>query len=620
MCGIAGIFNYGSQEKLNHHDLERITGLLTHRGPDEAGYFCNHQIGLGHRRLSIIDLTTGHQPIYNEDKTIVTIFNGEIYNFIELKETLMKKGHRFETHSDTEVIVHLYEEYGEDFVEHLRGMFAVALWDASKKKLCLVRDRLGIKPLFYFVDHNKILFASEIKSIVQYPGFEKKIALEALHDYLSFMTTTGRKTIFAGVLRLLPGEMLVCTQEKITQRFYWEPEKIEKRKVYSAQEFLEQLQEVVKGHLISDVPLGAFLSGGLDSSTVVALMSRVMDKPVKTFSIGFTGSKYYDETPYARRVAEYLKTDHQEFIVTPRVVDVIPDILKYFDEPFAVSSAIPTYFLAKLAREKVKVVLTGDGADELLAGYDYRYWAIRLGEIYDRFPLLKGIPLPQLLGGILKGKKAKLEKFYSQLHVNPRLRYFSYMTKFQEENKRQLYSDSMCNQIGNYDSSRDFCHYYDQLKDDDVLNRWLYVDMKTSLPDEMLTKVDRMTMAFGLEARVPFLDHKLVEYVLSLPSSEKLKGRTSKYILRRAIAAILPPDILKRPKHGFEVPVDEWIRGELKDYARDYLNKQRIDKEGIFSGSMVESILQDHLTHKKNYGHQLWSLLMFEVWYEKYFR
>lgn len=618
MCGITGIFNYGSQNKLNRADLEGITALLTHRGPDDDGYFLNHQVGLGHRRLSIIDLTTGHQPIYNEDKTVITVFNGEIYNFLELKKNLESKGHRFQTHSDTEVIVHLYEEYGEDFTQHLRGMFAIALWDAVKKKLCLVRDRLGIKPLFYAVDRDKILFASEIKSIIQYPGFNKKMEWEALHDYLSFMTTTGRKTIFENVHRLLPGEILTCTDRGIAQRYYWQPQEIQGRRQYSSGQFLEQLQEVVKSHLISDVPLGAFLSGGLDSSTIVALMSRAMDTPVKTFSIGFTGSKYYDETPYARRVAQYLKTDHQEFTVSPRVKDIIPEILDHFDEPFAVSSALPTYFLAKLAREKVKVVLTGDGADELLAGYDYRYWAIRLAGIYDRFPTLKHIPLPQLLGGIFKDKKAKLEKFYAQLKADPRLRYFRYLTKFQEEAKWNLYSKEIRNEI-NHDSSKDFCRYYDEFNSDDTLNRWLYVDMKTSLPDEMLTKVDRMTMAFGLEARVPFLDHKLVEYVLSLPSVAKLKGRTSKYILRQAIADILPQDILKRPKHGFEVPVDEWIRGELKDYARGYLNKGFLNEQGIFDGTVVEYLLDEHISHRKNYGHQLWALLMFGVWYEKHF-
>lgn len=621
MCGISGIYNYGIDEKVEVEDLERLNQVLSHRGPDDCGYFVDHCVGLGHRRLSIIDLSTGHQPIYNEDKTIVLVCNGEIYNYQMLRELLFSRGHQFYTKSDTEVIIHLYEEFGEEFVKELRGMFALALWDDKRKKLVLARDRLGIKPLFYSIDQQRLIFGSEIKSIVNHPSYPKRIDYEALHDYLSFMTTTGSKTIFEGVNRLLPAELLICEGGNIEKRIYWETAKqYSAKRIVSIKEFEEYLLDAVRSHLVSDVPVGAFLSGGLDSSAIVALMSKIMNQPVKTFSIGFSGSQYYDETPFARKVAEHFKTDHHEIFIEPDVIDVIPKMIDHFDEPYAVSSALPTYFLAKHAREKVKVVLTGDGADELMAGYHYRYLAIKHSVLFDKFPFLKRMPLRQILQLFMPGKKNKISKFLDGLDAPNEFRYFRYLTKFQEDEKVSLYSKDLKAEISQFDSGRHFSHYYQQCPDGDGLNKWLYVDLKTSLPDEMLTKVDRMTMAFGLEARVPFLDHLLVEFVNALSSKEKLRGRTPKYLLRKVMAKVLPKEILSRGKHGFEVPIDEWIRGDLKDYTKSYLNRERIKREGFFNGETVERLLNLHWEEKFNYGHQIWILLMFGVWYEKHFK
>ena len=617
MCGICGVLNYGLKEKVPEEVMAKMNDCLGHRGPDDSGYYFDKYVGLGHRRLSIIDLEGGHQPIFNEDKNIVTTCNGEIYNFKSLREELISKGHKFYTKSDTEVIVHLYEEYGRDLVNKLRGMFALAVWDSNKEELTLARDRLGIKPLFYAVQDDKLLFSSEIKSILNSGLYEKNIDYQALHNYLSFMTTSGRRTIFEGVSRLLPGQMLIYSKGQIKKDIYWRPPVSSKKKV-SWGDFYDILLDSVKSHLVSDVELGAFLSGGLDSSAVVGLMSKIMDRPVKTFSIGFSGDEYYNELPFARAVAAHFKTDHQEFVVTPDLVKVLPKIIEYFDEPFAVSSALPLYFLSQLAREKVKVVLSGDGADESMAGYHHRYLALKLARHFDRNPFLKKLPLKDGLKIVMGSKRNKVDKFFSQIDSNPEDRYFRYMTKFQEEQKKSLYSDSLRQETTSFNSGNVFSHYYEEANVDDFLNRYLYLDLKTSLPDEMLTKVDRMTMAHGLEARVPFLDHLLIEYVLPLSSKLKLKGKTPKYILRKAMKGILPRSILKRKKHGFEVPVDEWIRGKLKEYIKEYLNEDRIKREGFFNWDTVKGFLDDHCQHKANYGHQLWILLMFGIWHEKY--
>jgi asparagine synthase (glutamine-hydrolysing) len=617
MCGIAGIF-------LNHNDkpsletLKDMTECLSHRGPDDSGYFVDEQIGLGHRRLAIIDLNTGHQPIFNEDKTIVTVFNGEIYNFKELRQSLLQKGHRFYTNTDTEVLVHLYEDEGEKFVHKLRGMFAIALWDKNNKKFILVRDRLGIKPLFYYRDSRHLIFGSEIKSILNFPDFRRRLQYSALYDYLSFMTTTQSETIFEDIYRLLPGQMIVASANEFKIITYWDlPQEISS-KPYKKEEFREMLSEVIREHLISDVPLGAFLSGGLDSSAIVAFMSQEFKVPVKTFSIGFEESKYYDESPYAKRVAEYLGTEHQEFYVRPNLIEDVPKIIDCFDEPFAASSALPLYHLAKLAREKVKVVLTGDGADEVFGGYQMRYAALEKSRTFDKIPFLKSKQTENILKTIFFNKKRRFQKFFKGVRQPMVSRYFSFMAKFDEEDKANLLAKHILRFLEGKDSRQIFKEYIDKSNPSDFLNQFLYLDMKTSLPNEMLAKTDRMTMAFGLEARVPFLDHMLVEYAHRLPSSHKLRGFNSKYMLRTLMKDKLPPDILKRPKHGFEVPVDEWFRKDLKEYTRHYLNEARIRQQDIFDWYAVNTILTLHWEGKQNFGHHIWTLLMFQVWYDKY--
>jgi len=616
MCGICGIFNYKKKEPVDKGVLKEMCNTLRHRGPDNEGYYTKNEIGLGHRRLAIIDLVTGNQPFSNEDGSIWAAVNGEIYNFISLREELKKK-HTFKSKSDSEVIVHLYEDMGEEFVHKLRGMFSIALWDNKKKRLLLIKDRLGIKPLFYCIDNEKILFGSEIKAILKYPGFSRRMNFEALHNYLSFMTTTGRKSIFEGIENLLPGEILICSASGIKIKKYWDlDQKTEEQKNY-IETFRDELGFTVKSHLISDVPLGAFLSGGLDSASLVALMSEVTNQPVKTFSIGFSGDKYYDELPYARIIAEHFKTDHEEFVVKPDGANILPKIIESVDEPFAVSSALPLYIMSKLARNKVKVVLTGDGGDEVMAGYANRYRALIASSYFDKVPILKRIPW-QFLSFVLANHRRRIDKFFSNINYKPTERYFRYMAKFNEEKKREIYSENIAKNASSFDSSVDFSQYFENSKTKDFLNRWMYVDMNTSLPSEMFIKSDRMMMAFGLEGRVPFLDHVLVELLFSFPSNIKMKHFVSKYILRETMKGILPAKILKRPKHGFEVPVDDWIRGELKDFVNDHLNESRIKRDDIFNWPAVKKMLDEHLSRKEDWGHQIWILLNFNLWHEMY--
>jgi asparagine synthase (glutamine-hydrolysing) len=626
MCGICGILNIDGDKKVDSDQLKKMTQVIIHRGPDDVGYYVKDNIGLGIRRLSIIDLVTGHQPISSEDQSIWVVLNGEIYNFLELRDNLIKKGHSFRTKTDTETIVHLYEEYGLECVKHLRGMFCFAIWDDKRKRLVLAKDRIGIKPLYYSVCRDQLLFGSEIKCILQHPRFERKIDSDALKDYFTFLYVPAPKTIFSGIFKLLPGHILVQEDKKLTIEKYWEVkyETFHKRSEdYFVEGFLEKLKEAVRMHLLSDVPLGAFLSGGIDSSSVVALMSQVATKPVMTFSIGYPDeNRYFDERKEAREVAEKFGTQHQEFIVKPDLVDILPKSIKHFDEPFADSSFIPNYYISQLAREKVKVALSGLGGDELSAGY-VRYLGVILGEYYNKLPsslkrMIKSLitSLPQVSGDNPIISRAK--RFVKGVALLAQHSYLEYISAFNQEDLSKLLSGDVRKETEKYDPQQSFFSYFSHAESDDMLNKMLFLDFKTYLPDDLLTLTDRMSMAHSLEIRVPFLDHQLIEFLATVPPQLKIKNLQKKYIHKKAVSKILPKEILQKKKKGFSLPLGSWFRKELKEFVQEVLTQDQVEKTGLFNQEYINQILKEHLSFKADHESKLIALLVFIIWFDIY--
>jgi asparagine synthase (glutamine-hydrolysing) len=600
---------------------------MRHRGPDDVGIYLDGSFGMGMRRLSIIDLSTGRQPIRNEDGSVWTVFNGEIYNFSELRASLQKKGHRFYTQTDTEVIVHLYEEYGEGFVKHLTGMFAVAVWDKSKKKLILARDRLGIKPLHYFLDSKRLVFGSEIKAILQ-AGIAREIDGQALHDYLSLNYIPGPRTIFKDIRKLPPGHLMTCSRGAVTVTSYWDlayPTSSTNDGARPEESYCEELYELlksaVKQHLISDVPLGVFLSGGIDSSALVALMSEVSSQPIQTFSIGFE-ERSYNELSYARAVAREFQTDHHEMLVRPNAVDLLPDMVRYFDEPFADSSAIPVYCVSKFAREHVKVALSGEGGDEVFAGYE-TYAAYKIAEIYKLLPkVLAATVIPAIIRRLpVSHRRVSLDyrakRFVSGALLPPPEGHYWWKVVFNEEAKAAVYANGM---DGFEEPVGLFRQAYNHCPADDPLTKLQHIDLKIYLPDDILVKADRMSMANSLEARVPFLDHRVVEFAASLPSGLKIRGLTKKYILRRTMSRHLPAKILKGRKRGFNVPIAIWLRRELRDLVHETLSPSRIKNAGFFNPQAVSAMVREHEQMHADHSRALWSLLVFTLWHEEYIR
>ncbi|MEW6102917.1 MAG: asparagine synthase (glutamine-hydrolyzing) [bacterium] len=621
MCGICGKLNLNGSP-VDKSLLEKMTDVLSHRGPDDSGIYIEGEIGLGHRRLSIIDLSFGHQPMSNENGKIWIVFNGEIYNFQELKEGLIKN-HSFKTHSDTETIIHLYEDYGIDCVKYLRGMFAFAIWDNEKKRLFLSRDRLGKKPLVYTRQNGSFLFASEIKSILCDKEISKEIDPIAIHHYLSYGYIPSPWTIFKDIKKLPPASILVFEDGKERIERYWMPEYKPKLKISendAISEILRLLNEAIKLRLISDVPLGAFLSGGIDSSTIVAIMAGLMDRPVKTFSIGFE-EEDFSELPYARVVAKHFRTEHQEFIVKPDAIDILPKLAWFYNEPYADSSAIPTYYLSQMTRKYVTVALNGDGGDEIFAGYD-RYYACKISLSYDKIPriirdaifnVIKKIPE----GGGRSDIVRRIKRFMGAISTSTeiRRRYGDWITMFRNEEKDRLYSPLMKEKIENIDSLTLLLSLYNIAPTDDFLEKTAFTDLMMYLPDDLLVKVDIASMANSLEARSPFLDHKLVEFVSKLPFDMKLRKNKSKYILKKAISNILPKEILKRGKMGFGVPIARWFRNELKGYIYDILLSEKAKNRGYFNMDEIKRILAEHTSGKTNYGYPIWTLLFLEIWH-----
>lgn len=625
MCGIAGFVSRHEHRDLREARtvLESMCRVITHRGPDDQGTLVNDRVALGMRRLSIIDLAGGHQPMSGCDPDKTIVFNGEIYNFQELQTELEKRGHRFRTHSDTEVIVHAYEEYGADCVEHLRGMFAFAIWNEKTRELFIARDRVGKKPLYYTTTSTgTLIFGSELKSLSEFPGFAREINLEALDAYLTFGYVPDPVTIFQGVHKLAPGHCLSFKDGEVSLRQYWdfpytepqlEPASSEDDCI---KELRALLDESVRTRLIADVPLGAFLSGGIDSSAVVGLMAQHMNQPVKTFSIGFHEDSY-NELKYARIAARKFGTDHHELIVTPEVCDIVEELIWHFDEPFADSSAIPTYMVSKLAREHVKVVLSGDGGDELFGGYT-RYATHRRRRGFTRLPRLVREKVMQPLGASLP-HGAWGRNYVHRVALPPIDRYIEDVSIFTRLNKPLLYTADLRRQLGNSESGKQFRDYAAGSRVDGSLDPLLYLDSKTYLPGDILTKVDRMTMAVGLEARVPLLDHKLIEFVCTrIPSHMKLKGLETKHILKRTVRDFVPPEILTRPKQGFGVPIDQWLNDKLRDRLRDTLTEPRTMQRGYFEPGYVNLLLDEHARGRRDHATELWTLFVLELWHRRF--
>lgn len=621
MCGIAGFFEPGAaRTAIERRDvIQRMCDVITHRGPDDEGFYTDGGLAIGMRRLSIIDLATGHQPISNEDGTVWIVFNGEIYNYAELRDDLCRRGHRFRSNSDTETIVHLYEEFGEQCVEKLRGMFGFAIWDARTHKLLLARDRIGKKPLHYAQFGDTLIFGSEIKSLLQYPGLKREPKLEALSDFLSFGYVPDAETAFRGIYKLPPGHTLTFQHGRLSTRQYWDFTYDDLRPVRDLREYTAQLRdeldEAVRIRLMSEVPLGAFLSGGIDSSTVVGLMARHSAQPVKTFSIGFSEASF-DELEYARITAKHFQTDHHEFVVTPDVCRLVEEIVWHHDEPFADFSSIPTYVVSKLAREHVTVVLSGDGGDEVFGGYE-RYVRHKRREIFENLPKAARhgvlLPLSRMLPQITPGKN-----FLRNIALDPAARYVDSVTLFDEHAKRRLLTPATLRALQGYDATREFRHLFNLPTSHERMDHLMYLDSKTYLPGDILAKVDRMSMAHSIETRAPLLDHKLIEFVQQIPSSLKVHGFETKYILKQAMQGVVPEPILRRTKKGFSVPLKVWFKGELKELLQDTLGDQRTRERGLLNQRTVQTIIQEHLRGRRDHARTLWALLTLELWHRTF--
>ena len=625
MCGICGKINLTGDlppEAL----IRRMASTLHHRGPDDEGVYVKGNAGLGHKRLSIIDLSpAGHQPMSNEDGSVWIVFNGEIYNYQALRSQLLAHGHRFKSNSDTEVILHLYEEEGPECVKKLRGMFAFGIWDERDRSLFLARDRIGKKPLYYFFDGKTFVFASEIKAITADAAVPRVPDHTAIHHYLTYQDVPSPWTAFEGIKKLPPAHHLFLKNGAMEVKRYWKLSYLPKHRM-TVQDLkagiIERLREAVKLRLISDVPLGAFLSGGIDSSAVVALMSGMMNEPVKTFSIGFK-EEAYNEVRYARMIAEKYHTDHTEFVVEPNAVDVLPKLVWHYNEPFADSSAIPTYYVSKLAREHVTVILNGDGGDENFAGYG-RYaaneFSRRLHRLFPSSVVKLFLPFLMMLphGSDPNNFFWRLKRFSQEYIKSPELRNARWLCHFTSEMKKEMYSEHFLNHVSTLDSFDLIMEKYREAEAESFTDKALYADVMMYLPDALLVKVDVASMANSLEARSPFLDHEFMEFVAQIPAELKLRGRTTKHILKEALRGILPDEVLFRKKMGFGVPLDHWFRDELKEMAYDTLLGQRCIGRGYFNRTYIEKILDEHVSGKWNWQYHIYDLLMLELWHREF--
>ncbi len=622
MCGIVGILDPRRGAAIDEALLRRMNDSQFHRGPDESGVHVEPGVGLGHRRLSIIDLSSGQQPLYNEDRSVVVSYNGEIYNFKELAATLVEKGHVFKTNCDTEVVVHAWEEWGDECVNRFRGMFSFAIWDRNRETLFLARDRLGIKPLYYAqLPDGELLFASELKGVLVHPRMPRVIDEAAIEEYFAFGYVPEPRTIFQHARKLPPGHVLLARRgQPIAIKQYWDvplagtrdlpPDEVQ-------EELVAQLKEAVNIRMIADVPLGAFLSGGVDSSAVVAMMAQCSSSAVKTCSIGF-GERGYDESEYADMVAKRYATEHSTRVVEVNDFQLLDKLATVYDEPYADSSAIPTYRVCELAREKVTVALSGDGGDELFAGYRRHRWHMNEELIRSRIPYSLRKPLFGTLGYIYPKadwapRLFRAKTTFQALAKDPLEAYLHSVSVVSESIRRQLFSMDFQRRLDGYRATDVFRRHAATAPAEDALSLIQYLDIKTYLPGDILTKVDRASMAHSLEVRVPILDHKLVEWATGIAPSYKLRKRQGKYILKKAMEEYLPHDLLYRPKMGFGVPVSEWFRGPLKSKVRTALLSSNLHDLQVFDMRTVERLVDEHQSSVGEHSATLWSLLMFEA-------
>jgi len=635
MCGITGAIWNDPRLAIDPPVLERMTEVLRHRGPDDEGSYRSEYrlrppyeampgIALGFRRLSIIDVAGGHQPLSNEDGSVWVVFNGEIYNFLDLRHRLEGSGHRFRTRSDTETIVHLYEDEGPDCFRHLNGMFAIAIWDSRRRRLVLARDRLGQKPLFYRHEPGRLAFASELKSLLEIPGVPRDVDPGAIDRYLTYQYVPHPGTIFRGINKLPPGHSAVYCDDDLQVRAYWEPDFQHERPITSAeacQRLRETLESSVTMRLQSEVPLGAFLSGGVDSSLIVAIAQQKTQQPLKTFSIGFP-IKQYDETHYARLVAEHLKTEHFEFQVSPAGVEILPKLVWHYDEPFADSSAIPTWYVSEMTRRHVTVALSGDGGDELFAGYP-RYRAVSLAAGLDRVWPLRAVFGARFWQSIPSSSRQKstlrrMKRFCEVLRTPPLRRYLDWIGIFKEAQRARLYTDEFLARLPDEDPADFLEQALSRSRRRDPVTAFSLMDLTTYLPCDLMTKVDIASMAHALECRQPFLDYRMVEFAASLPSRLKYRRGRGKRLLRDAFGHLLPREIWTRKKMGFGVPLEDWFRHELKELTHDVLLGPKSRQRGYFRPEVVSEIVQQHESGAYNHCYHLWTLLVLELWLQRW--
>jgi len=627
LCGIVGRLSGKAEDIVP----DRLSGALTcikHRGPDETNAWYGNHVSLGSCRLSIIDLANGQQPIWSEDKAVCIVFNGEIYNFLDLRPQLEAKGHQFRTHCDTEVILHAYEEWGMDCLKRLNGMFAFAIWDSRTESLILARDRIGEKPLYYYHDAQQFVFASEIKALFAVSEIPRALSSRGLVNYLSFGHAVAPQTIYSDIKKLLPGHYIVVRDRQLEVKQYWdvgdEPQ-VDTGQTLTEAEYArcirELLEDSVRRRLIADVPVGAFLSGGVDSSVIVGLMARYATGPVKTFSLGFTIGGAYNELPDARRVADHFGTDHHELLVQHSdLVRTLRTLVYHYDEPFGDAAGFPLYLLSQFTRQHVKVVLAGDGGDELFGGYR-RYAADRLAAPYQHLPeAVTRHLIPSIADAMPRLRRIKRTVSALQI-VDPARRYAAWLTYFTPEMQAELFLPELLGTLAGYDPAEVYSTRYVALPDgtaNDHLNRLMYIDLKTWLPDTYMEKVDKVTMACSLEGRLPFLDHRLVELAFQIPGRLKIRGRTMKRVFKKAVRDLVPSEVLRKPKHGFSVPIDHWFRDELKAFAFEVLFDERTRRRNMLNMTMIERLWKEHLNGRHVWDTHLWLLLNLELWQRIY--
>ncbi len=624
MSGIAGVCNFNGIP-VNKDQIQAMIAPLKHRGPDGEGIFVSGSVGLGHKRLSIIDIKTGRQPISNEDDSIHIAHSGEIYNFPELRAELAAKNHRFKTHSDSETILHLYEEMGTSCVNRLRGTFAFAIWDAKRERLFLARDRVGYKPLNYFYDGKNFYFASEIKSILEC-GTKREIDFKSLDYYLTYGYTPSPETIFKGIKKLPAAHILVFDKNGTKIEQFWQLRYTPKKKISLNQleeEATGLIKECIKIRLAGEVPLGAFLSGGIDSSAVVAFMSEITTKPIKTFTIGFQDQDY-TEIKYARQIAQRFHTEHHEFMVKPETLKVLPKLVWHYNEPFGDSSSLPTYYAAKEARPYIKVALNGDGGDESFAGYE-RYKGVKISRLFEKVPpgLLKSIGQGiGKLSGLSPSRNYQsyiryASNFLVSMYEKPNLfeRYSSWMDFLKDDEKEGLYTDQMKELVKGSNPKNFLLNKFKNADAGNIVEKIIATELATSAVDDLMVKMEIASTANSLEARGPFLDHHLMEFMASVPLDFKLKGMTSKYLLKKILSKRVPQNLLHRKKTGFGVPVGRWFKNEMKDYVYDLLLERKSLKRGYFKGEYIKKLLDDHVSGRKDHKNAIWALLNFELWH-----